>query len=274
MGFFSSVLKVAAPVIGFAFGGPAGAAAGSALASVATGGNLKQTVLSAALAYGGAQFAAAGGLVGGEGFEQLAGSAGNFSFGDAASNAFQGLAGNAADKWVADPVTGLLVNSADAAGGVNGAASGGMNFGKVASLAGQGLSAYSSFENAGALRDASKAADPFAAFRGDYAAQLSQLMSNPNSITDRPGYAAGLTAVERKGAAQGWNGSGNMMNALSEYGGKFFNDEVARLATLAGANISPAVNLTGQIAANTQQANAFAQLGMMLPRGTPAPAGA
>lgn len=36
-GFFSEVLRIAAPVVGFAFGGPGGAAAGSALAHVATG---------------------------------------------------------------------------------------------------------------------------------------------------------------------------------------------------------------------------------------------
>jgi hypothetical protein len=59
-------------------------------------------------------------------------------------------------------------------------------------------------------------------------------MGNPSGITNYPGYKAGLEAVQRAGAAQGFNGSGNMMTALADYGGKFFDQAIGRLAGLAG----------------------------------------
>lgn len=82
-------------------------------------------------------------------------------------------------------------------------------------------------------------ADPFGPYRAQYGNQLSTLMADPSSITSMPGYKAGLQAVERRGAAQGWNGSGNMMAALSDYGGNFYNNAVTQLSGLAGANIGP-----------------------------------
>lgn len=82
-------------------------------------------------------------------------------------------------------------------------------------------------------------ADPFAQYRAGYGAQLQQLMSDPSSITSMPGYKAGLQAVERRGAAQGWNGSGNMMTALSDFGGNFYNQAIQNLMGLSGANVNP-----------------------------------
>lgn len=81
--------------------------------------------------------------------------------------------------------------------------------------------------------------DPFAASRGMYGERLNALMNDPSGIDKVPGYAAGLQAVERKMASQGYNGSGNMMAALSKYGGDFYNQEVARLMQLSGANATP-----------------------------------
>ncbi len=67
-------------------------------------------------------------------------------------------------------------------------------------------------------------------------AQLAALLQNPDSIQTMPGYEAGLDAVERRAAGQGYLGSGNLKIALAKYGGDFYNDTVARLAGIANAN--------------------------------------
>ncbi len=142
-------------------------------------------------------------------------------------------------------------------------------------MVGQLLSSLAGFKNSGDLKSlaaqAAMMSDPFGPQRPQYQQMLAALMRDPSSITTRPGYNAGLQAVERRGAAQGWNGSGNMMAALANYGGQFYNDEVSRLMTLAGANIAPgnagSLSLQGNIAAQQTQDNALARLGLMLPRG-------
>ncbi len=91
-------------------------------------------------------------------------------------------------------------------------------------------------------QDANKAferSDPFGPYRAQYANELAALRANPNNVTKLPGYKAGLDAVERKMASQGYVGSGNMMLALHDYGGKAYDAEVGRLAELAGANMRP-----------------------------------
>lgn len=102
-------------------------------------------------------------------------------------------------------------------------------------------------------RRSSERADPFGPYREGYAQQLAALSANPSLITKQPGYAAGLEAVRRSLAAQGYQGSGNMMAALAQYGQKFLGDEQNRLATLAGAGFNPAsagqLNLEGNISA-------------------------
>jgi len=92
-------------------------------------------------------------------------------------------------------------------------------------------------------------ADPFAPYRSQFAQQLSALGQNPSMITQMPGYQAGLEAVQRSLAAQGYQGSGNMMAALQQYGGQAYANEMNRLAGLSGANLNPAaagqLGLTG-----------------------------
>jgi hypothetical protein len=104
-------------------------------------------------------------------------------------------------------------------------------------------------------------ADPMAAYRPGYAAQLAQLTSNPSMITSMPGYKAGLQAVERSMAAQGYQGSGNMMAALQKYGGDFYNQQVNQLASLGGANISPSVAMQGMGMGNLLAGQSLASLG-------------
>ena len=112
---------------------------------------------------------------------------------------------------------------------------------------------------------ASERADPFGAYRAGYAQQLAALSANPSLITKQPGYAAGLEAVRRSMAAQGYQGSGNMMAALAQYGQKFLGDEQNRLAMLAGAGFNPAsagqLNLEGNVSANQLLFTALNRLG-------------
>lgn len=89
-------------------------------------------------------------------------------------------------------------------------------------------------------------ADPQAPYRGARAAELDTLMKDPSKITEYPGYQAGLEAVQRSRAAQGYNGSGNMMASLAKYGGDFFNNAVSQLNGLAGGSPGGAANLRYQ----------------------------
>ena len=78
-------------------------------------------------------------------------------------------------------------------------------------------------------------------------AQLAQLLADPSSITSMPGYQAGLEAVQRTGAGKGYLGSGNMMTALSKYGGDFYNQTVKQLQGIAssGQDASLQYNIAG-----------------------------
>lgn len=98
-----------------------------------------------------------------------------------------------------------------------------------------GLGLYNANQLSKAMNANARASDPFASQRAMYQGKLSELMDNPSSIEKIPGWKAGMDAVNRKMASQGYIGSGNMMVALQNYGGQFFNDYADRLAKLAGA---------------------------------------
>ena len=104
-----------------------------------------------------------------------------------------------------------------------------------------------------------KLAEQRQAQQNQYADMLAGLMRNPSSLVNTPGYQAGLEAVQRGLAASGYLGSGNEMTALLNYGGNIYDQQVARLAGLAGlgaVNPSPtdirmsSMNLTGSSLAN------------------------
>lgn len=105
--------------------------------------------------------------------------------------------------------------------------------------------------------NAAAAADPWGASggRAQASGQLQQLLADPNYVTQLPGYQAGLQAVQRSLASQGYLASGNMMAALQKYGGDFYNNAVNQLGGLAGAGVNPGtgaqLGLQGNIAANT-----------------------
>jgi hypothetical protein len=97
-------------------------------------------------------------------------------------------------------------------------------------------------------QQAQQAADPFAPYRPQYARQLNDLMSNPGSVTQQPGYewlrSQGEQGVNRTLAAQGRTQSGQEQIALSQYdqgfANTFYNDSISRLMQLSGASQNPA----------------------------------
>lgn len=104
-----------APAVGFALGGPAGAAAGSALARATGNGklDLKQTALAGLKGYAGGQLAGAVGLSGGQGLKTLGSSAIS-----AATNPVA-TAGSVLKSQVPG-VAGAAAGGAPAAGGMGG----------------------------------------------------------------------------------------------------------------------------------------------------------
>lgn len=111
--------------------------------------------------------------------------------------------------------------------------------------------------------------------RQQYATQLQNLEANPSSVTSLPGYQfqlqQGTQAVDRQAAAQGLNGSGNLLTSLDQYSqglaSSFYNNQVKTLAALSGATQNPAllanIGLSGQQAtSNANNATSTSLLGL------------
>ena len=142
----------------------------------------------------------------------------------------------------------------------------GMGTTKAGSLFNVGSGVYGMYKSQQMQKLAEQAMkndNPFGPERAQYATMLRELYANPKSITKMPGYKAGLEAVTRKMASQGYLGSGNMMAALQKYGGDAFNAEAARLAQLAGAQFAPNIGATlqGQYYANDLASKSLASIG-------------
>lgn len=98
-----------------------------------------------------------------------------------------------------------------------------------------------------------------------YEQQLQQLMANPSSVTQLPGYQfqleQGTQAVARQMGAAGMFGSGNEAAALTQYGqglaSSFYQQQVNNLMSLSGitAPESPAQATGAAVAANTSTSN-------------------
>lgn len=120
-------------------------------------------------------------------------------------------------------------------GGIGGA------IGGLASLGGGIADLISGNQYASKMGDIVDQANAFGPYRAGYAQMLQHLMQNPSDVTNMPGYAAGMQAIERAGAAAGQGlGSGALETSLFKYGGDMFNQWVNTLANLGGANIDPA----------------------------------
>lgn len=162
------------------------------------------------------------------------------------------------------------VSSAFGGGTGGGGSASGVGLGSLASLLSIGSGIYG-LTQAQKLRKLVEAqankADPWGASGGRDVAggQLKDLLTNPNKITDMPGYEAGLQAVQRSMAANGYLGSGNMMTALAKYGGDFYNNAVAQLSGLAGANVNPGTAagyvINGATSANDLASRSLASIG-------------
>lgn len=131
-----------------------------------------------------------------------------------------------------------------------------------------GLKKSRDLENLAAQAANPVVVDPFGyGPRNQYASELSALRADPTRIESLPGYKAGLNAVERKMASQGYLGSGNMMAALQQYGGQAYDSEIARLAQLSGATQAPIVTnarqtqISGAAAGADLASRALASLG-------------
>jgi len=96
------------------------------------------------------------------------------------------------------------------------------------------------------------AMNPFDQYRSAFAQQLQQLVANPSTINQLPGYQAGITGIESNMATKGQLHSGNVLNALKDYSSNIYNQQVGQLSGLAGANAAPGaggqVGMQGAIA--------------------------
>jgi len=97
-------------------------------------------------------------------------------------------------------------------------------------------------------------ADPFSAYRPQYASQLQNLMNNPNTVTQTPGYqfnlAQGLQGLQAQQAAQGRLVSGGALLQGQQFGqnlaSQTYADQLKTLMALSGAGQSPATGAAAQ----------------------------
>lgn len=215
-----SIESVAAPVIGFALGGPAGAAIGSGLNTAAHGGSIGQDLMSAGLGYVGGNVAEMGGLTPGA---VSSGNLGGFDTSMLADRVSQnpwgllGSPGGAGGGGAANVFGGALNPSYGAPTvGPTGApiaqAANPMGWGSPMNLMQMGSGLYGIAQGRQMKALAQQQIDAANAQRAGVPLPTSQ------NITQMPGYQAGLDAVQRSMLAQGYQGSGNMMAALQNYG--------------------------------------------------------
>lgn len=130
--------------------------------------------------------------------------------------------------------------------------------GDISAGVGLGTNIYSLINSIGLTNAASTVfnqSNPFGAYRPQYAAQLSNLMNNPSSVTNLPGYqfllGQGTAAIDRSSAAPGGVGfgSGAAGMQLEQYGqglaDQFYQQQIQTLMGLSGANIQPSSPFQG-----------------------------
>lgn len=111
------------------------------------------------------------------------------------------------------------------------------------------------------------AVDPYAPYRAQAATQLNDLMADPNSVTNLPGFKflqeQGQQGVERAMSARGLTLSGNETLALQKQDqglvNEVYNQQFDKLATLSGAKQSPADGGQAYNTAMTQQRDDLSQ---------------
>jgi len=190
-------------------------------------------------------------LMGGE--AGAGGAAGGSTIPFTGADSFSGVAGSSTIPFTgADSFTGAGAGAGAGGGsswlsslGWGGGGGGGGGNSWLQNLAGGTsiLSGLYGMYQANQLKQMAGNADPFAAYRPQYAQELAQLEADPSKIMQTPGYDAGIQAVQRGMASRGYGGSGNEATALLKYGGDIYNQRVMQLSGLAGANIGPGVGL-------------------------------
>ena len=136
---------------------------------------------------------------------------------------------------------------------------------------GAAASVYTAVESGQSAHQARGMASTVFGEQQQYAQQLAQLISDPSSVKNLPGYQfqmqQGTDAVARQMAASGFLGSGNEATALEQYGqglaSSFYGQQASLLASLAGltAPSSPS-QLSG--AATGASQNSFSQFMQLL----------
>lgn len=160
----------------------------------------------------------------------------------------------------------------------------GISIGTAVAVAGVAAAGAGAYEASAANSNASRAAGAATTELGmqqtqfgeqqQYAQQLQELIANPSSVQNLPGYQfnldQGSTTVARQMAASGFLGSGNEATALEQYGQNYANSayttQAQLLSSLAGFN-APAygANATGSTnAATSAGSSGFNQLGQAL----------
>ncbi|CAB5079596.1 hypothetical protein UFOVP146_28 [uncultured Caudovirales phage] len=119
---------------------------------------------------------------------------------------------------------------------------------------GKVYSGVQAFSGANQMKQIQQQADPFAGYRPQYASQLQNLMNNPQSVTQTPGYqfnlSQGLQGLQAQQAAQGRLVSGGALLQGQQFGQNLaqqtYQQQLQTLASLSGATQSPATGSTAQ----------------------------
>ena len=143
--------------------------------------------------------------------------------------------GSGAQASTLSQMLGYAKTGADIVGGV----------GKIAG----GINALGAGKKVGQLQ-----ADPYAQYRGQAASQLQNLLMNPQSVTQTPGYqfnlSQGMQGLQAQQAAQGRLVSGGALLQGQQYGqnlaSQTYQQQLQNLSTLSGASQSPATGATAQ----------------------------
>lgn len=128
-----------------------------------------------------------------------------------------------------------------------------------------GAGAYEASQSQGIAKQGLALAQGTTSGQSYYAGLLQDLIANPSSVTNQPGYQftfnQGASAVAAKEAAGGFGGSGNEATALTQYGqgeaDSFYNEYEQQLAQLSGltAPSSPAQDIGAASGAQSGASN-------------------
>jgi hypothetical protein len=140
----------------------------------------------------------------------------------------------------------------------------------AAAVVSVGMGAYAMSQQGGAASDALGMAHTTQGEQQYYNSMLMQLINNPSSVTQLPGYQfqmdQGTKAVADAMGASGFAGSGNEAAALTQFGqglaSSFYGQQTNLLASLSGVTnaSSPAQNMNAATGASALSSNTLSSL--------------